>query len=283
VNPPSQTKVAIVTGSSTGIGYETSLALARNGFLTYATLRNMDKAGPLLEAAEKERLPIKVLELDVDSDESVNNAVGKVMQENNQIDVVVNNAGYALVGALEDLSMEEIRAQFETNLFGAIRMMKVVLPIMRKKKGGTIVNVTSMGGRVAVPLDPAYHGTKFALEGISESMRYETEPFGIRVVLVEPGAIRSNFWNNLKMAKGATRPDSPYAPMISGLQDAVGRMIHNSFPPDSVAKVVVEAVTAEKPLPRYIVGDDARGVIEASRKMSDSDFQEMMRKQFFGR
>jgi short-subunit dehydrogenase len=198
-------------------------------------MRNTDKAKPLLDAAEKELLPIKVFELDVDSDESINNAVNRVLQEDGQIDVIVNNAGYALVGALEDLSMQEIRAQFETNLFGAIRMMKAVLPEMRKKKSGTIVNITSMGGRVAVPLDPAYHGTKFGLEGISESMRYETEPFGIRVILVEPGAVRSNFWNNLKVAKGAMKPDSPYAPMISGLQDAVGRTVHDSFPPASVA------------------------------------------------
>lgn len=242
----------------------------------------MDKSKPILEVAEREDLPIKVTELDVDSDESVNSAVARVLQEDEQIDVLVNNAGYALVGALEDLSMEEIRAQFETNLFGAVRMMKAVMPAMRKRRSGTIVNITSMGGRIAVPLDPAYHGTKFGLEGISESMRYETEPFGIRVILVEPGAIRSNFWSNLKIASDAAKPDSPYAPMISGLQEAAGKMVQNSLPPEKVAEVIVAAATAEKPLPRYVVGDDAAGLISASKKMSDADFQDMIRKQFFG-
>jgi NADP-dependent 3-hydroxy acid dehydrogenase YdfG len=133
------------------------------------------------------------MELDVDSDESVNNAIGKIYEKKKRIDVAVNNAGSALVGPLEDLSMEEIRAQFETNLFGALRVMKAVLPTMRENRSGTIVNITSMGGRVAIPLDPAYHGSKFGLEGISESMRYETEPFRIRVIAIEPGNIKSNF------------------------------------------------------------------------------------------
>jgi NAD(P)-dependent dehydrogenase (short-subunit alcohol dehydrogenase family) len=215
--PSDQTeKVAIVTGSSTGIGYATSLALARNGFHTYATVRNLGKAKAIEDVAKEEGLPIELMELDVDSDESVNNAIGKIHEKKKRIDVAVNNAGYALVGPLEDLSMEEIRAQFETNLFGALRVMKAVLPTMRENRSGTIVNITSMGGRVAIPLDPAYHGSKFGLEGISESMRYETEPFGIRVIAIEPGNIKSNFWTNLKIGNKASSPDSPYASMIGG-------------------------------------------------------------------
>ena len=275
-------KVAIVTGSSTGIGYATSLTLARNGFHTYATVRNLGKAKAIEDVAEEEGLPIKVMELDVDSDESVNNTIGKIYEDKKRIDVAVNNAGYALVGALEDLSMQEIRAQFETNLFGAIRVMKAVLPIMRENRSGTIVNITSMGGRVAIPLDPAYHGTKFGLEGISESMRYETEPFGIRVIVIEPGNIKSNFWTNLKIGKKASSPDSPYAHMIRRLQKAAEKMAQDSLPPHEVAKVILAAVTLEKPLPRYTVGEDAAKIIEASKQMSDLDFQNMMRQQFFG-
>lgn len=191
-------KTAVVTGSSSGIGFETSLLLAKNGFRTYATVRNPDKAKAIRDISDKGELPMRIIELDVDSDKSVEDTVHKINDESKRIDVVVNNAGYALVGALEDLSMDEIKAQFETNLFGAIRIMKAVLPIMRKQQGGTIVNVSSMGGRVALPLCPAYHGTKFALEGISESMRFEADSFGIKVILVEPGTIRTNFLSNAK-------------------------------------------------------------------------------------
>ncbi|AIC15812.1 SDR family NAD(P)-dependent oxidoreductase [Nitrososphaera viennensis] len=171
-------QTAIVTGSSSGIGLETSLALARNGFYTYATMRNPAKGKALVDRAEKEKLPLQVAELDVDRDESVKNTIGGIARERKRIDVVVNNAGFALVGALEETSMDEIKAQFETNLFGALRVMKAVIPVMRRQASGTIVNITSMGGKVAIPLDPIYHGTKFALEGITESVRYELQPFG---------------------------------------------------------------------------------------------------------
>ena len=281
--PSDQTdKVAIITGSSTGIGYATSLTLARNRFHTYATVRNLGKAKAIDDLAEEEGLPIKVIELDVDTDESVNNAIGKICEEKKRIDVAVDNAGYALVDALEDLSMQEIRAQFETNLFGAIRVMKAMLPTMRENRSGTIVNLTSMGERVAIPLDPAYHGSKFGLEGISESIRYETEPFWIRVIAIEPSNIKSNFWTNLKIDKKASSPDSPYAPMIRDLQKAARKMAQDSLPPDDAAKVILESVTSEKPLPRYTVGEDAAKIIEASKQMSDLDFQNMMRQQFFG-
>lgn len=165
-------KVAVVTGSSSGIGLETSLLLAKNGFRTFATVRNLDKANAIRNISDKGELPIQVIELDVSSDKSVNTAIDKINDESKRIDVLVNNAGYSLIGALEDLSMDEIKAQFETNLFGTIRVMKAVLPIMRKQK----VNVSSMAGRVGFPLFPVYSGTKFALEGVSESIRLETDP-----------------------------------------------------------------------------------------------------------
>ena len=211
-------KIAVVTGSSSGIGFETSLLLAKNGFRTYATVRNPDKAKAIWDISNKGELPMRVIELDVDSDKSVEDAIHKINDESKRIDVLVNNAGYVLVGALEDLSMDEIKAQFETNLFGAIRAMKAVLPIMRKQQGGTIVNVSSIGGRVALPFCPAYHGTKFALEGVSESMRFETEPLGIKVILVEPGTIRSNLLRNVKVGQKTAEPSSPYAPKLQPLQ-----------------------------------------------------------------
>jgi NAD(P)-dependent dehydrogenase (short-subunit alcohol dehydrogenase family) len=169
-------KVAVVTGSSSGMGYETSLALARNGFYTYATMRKLDGGGgskQILDIAKNENLPLQAIQLDVNNDRSVTDAINRIMSEKNRIDIVVNNAGYDLMGALEESSMDEIKTQFETNFFGAVRVMQAVIPMMRKQGGGIIVNITSLGGRISFPLNSAYHATKFALEGLSESIQYE--------------------------------------------------------------------------------------------------------------
>ena len=265
-------KVVVVTGSSSGIGLETSLLLAKNGFRTFATVRNLDKANAIRNISDKGELPIQVVELDVSSDKSVNAAIDKINDESKRIDVLVNNAGYSLIGALEDLSMDEIKAQFETNLFGTIRVMKAVLPIMRKQKGGTIVNVSSMAGRVGFPLFPAYSGTKFALEGVSESMRLETDPLGIKIVLVEPGTIRSNFASNAIIGQKAAEPNSPYALLVERLQKATARFIDQGTPPEEVAKVILKAVTLDNPDLRYLVGNDAIQMFEARKRMSDQEF-----------
>jgi NAD(P)-dependent dehydrogenase (short-subunit alcohol dehydrogenase family) len=274
-------RIAVVTGSSSGIGFETSLLLAKNGFRTYATVRNPDKAKALRDISDKGELPMRVIELDVDSDKSVEDAIHKINDESKKIDVLVNNAGYVLVGALEDLSMDEIKAQFETNLFGAIRVMKAVLPIMRKQQGGTIVNVSSMGGRVAFPLCPAYHGTKFALEGVSESIRFEADLFGIKVILVEPGTIRSNFLTNAKVGQKTAIPTSPYAPKLQILQKAWGPIFDKGTSPEEVAKVIFKAVTSDNPSLRYMVGDDAIQMMEARKGMSDLEFEGLVKQQFF--
>jgi short-subunit dehydrogenase len=202
---PEGKAVAVVTGSSSGIGLETSLTLARNGFHTYATMRKLEEGSrQITDIAKNENLPLQVIQLDVNNEKSVMDAINIIVKENGRIDALINNAGYALVGALEETSMEEIKAQFETNFFGAVRVMQAVIPIMRKQRSGKIVNITSMGGRIAIPLDSIYHATKFALEWLSESIQYELEPFGIKVILVEPGAVGSNFWKNWRMAAKAS-------------------------------------------------------------------------------
>src|SRR5262249_3842848 len=166
-------RVAVITGASSGIGQETSLTLARNGFLTYATMRNLNKSENLRSLAEEEKLPLKIVMLDVTDDTSVKNGMQLIAAEADRIDVLVNNDDYWLVGAFEDLTIEEIKTQFETNLFGDIRMTQAVLPIMRKQKSGIIVNMNSVFGRYGVPAASAYVSTKFAVEGLSESMAYE--------------------------------------------------------------------------------------------------------------
>jgi NAD(P)-dependent dehydrogenase (short-subunit alcohol dehydrogenase family) len=206
----SSQRVAVVTGSSSGIGFETSLSLARNQFVTYATMRNLNKS-QVFETALKEKIPLTVAQLDVSDDVSVNSAIDTVLKEHGRIDVLVNNAGYDLFGSLEELTLEEIREQFETNFFGAIRATKAVIPVMRKQGNGTIVNISSIGGRVGLlPFNTAYHASKFALEGYTESLRQELIEFGINVILIKPGAIGTNFMNNIRTAKNYNPNHSPY-------------------------------------------------------------------------
>jgi NAD(P)-dependent dehydrogenase (short-subunit alcohol dehydrogenase family) len=274
-------KVAIVTGSSTGIGYETSLALARDGFLTYATMRNVNKAENIKSIATKESLPLHVKQLDVTDDISVKNAVQAISSETGgRIDVLVNNAGYGLNGAFEDLSMDEIKAQYETNFFGLIRVTQAVLPTMRRQKSGTIVNISSGAGRFGFPSGSAYVSTKFAIEGLSESMSYELEPFGIKVVIVEPGVIRTNFGNGLVVAKKSQDPNSPYSMMMKKIANAFEQMTKNASSPDLVANVVLNAVKDENPNLRYLAGNDVEQWLGAKKNMSDEEFYKMMNQNF---
>jgi NAD(P)-dependent dehydrogenase (short-subunit alcohol dehydrogenase family) len=193
-------KVAVVTGSSTGIGFETCLLFARSGIRTYATMRDLMKADLIKDIAEKEKLPLKVIQLDVDKDDSVAEAFKQICEDEGngrmRIDILVNNAGFGLFGALEDQSIEDIKKQFETNLFGAIRTIQHVLPIMRDQRSGTIVNISSLAGYIGFPASSVYNSTKFALEGVSESLAYEIEPYGISMILIEPGVVNTNFVKN---------------------------------------------------------------------------------------
>jgi NAD(P)-dependent dehydrogenase (short-subunit alcohol dehydrogenase family) len=273
----SNQKVAVVTGSSSGIGFETSLTLARSGFLTYATMRNLGKGATIKSVATKEGLPIRVVQLNVTEGRSINDAIHSIKSDVGKIDVLVNNAGYGLNGAFEDLAMEEIKAQYETNLFGVIRVTQAVLPIMRKQKSGIIVNISSGAGRFGYPGGSAYVSTKFAIEGLSESMAYELEPFGIRVVLVEPGVIKTNFVNSIVAAKKSQDPNSPYAQLMQNVAASFQHMIEGGSSTDVVAKVVLKAVTSENPTLRYLAGKDVETWIEGKKSMSDEEFYKMMK------
>lgn len=266
--------VAVVTGSSTGNGFETSLLLAKNKFYTYATMRNLDKSTRTKEIAKKDSLSLEVLQLDVIDDKSVADAIDMISNRHRRIDVLVNNAGYDMHGAVEDLSIDEIKTQFETNFFGAVRLMKAVLPLMRKQRSGIIVNVSSIGGRIGVPLNSAYTSSKFALEGFSESMKYELEGFGIRVILIEPGAVKTNFLENIKWAQEAVKSDSPYAELSKKVSEGVRESFKQaSSSPLQVAEAILNAIKSENPNTRYLVGDDAAAIIERRKKSSDFEFE----------
>ena len=269
-------KVAIVTGSSSGIGYETALVLARNGFRTYATMRNLEKAKAISDVAKREKLQLHTIKLDVTDEKSVNDAIKTIKSDAGRIDVLVNNAGYGLTGSLEDLSMSEIKAQYETNVFGLIRVTQAVLPIMREQKSGIIVNISSIGGKMALPLSSPYIGTKFAVEGLSESIAYDLEPHGIKVVIIEPGAIKTNFDTGLVVAKKTLNPSSPYFKSMQQLQNSLNSLLKNGTSPTKVAEVILGAVMSPSPNLRYTVGEDAALLVQKRRELPDSEFQKFV-------
>jgi NAD(P)-dependent dehydrogenase (short-subunit alcohol dehydrogenase family) len=276
--------VAVVTGSSSGIGFETSVLLAKNGFITYATMRNLDKSDAIIDLKQKEKLPLEVLKLDVTNDKSVKEAIEKISNEQETIDVLINNAGYGLVGPLEELSIQEFKEQFETNVFGVIRVIQEILPIMRKQRHGTIVNISSVAGRIGFPLTSAYVSSKFALEGLSESMAYEIEPFGIKVILIEPGVIKTNFDGNLKIGKKVSTTattnnrNSPYADITEKRIAGFKPRFENGSPPIEVAKVILNVITSKNipPESRYLVGNDAFKLIEIRKNKSDKEFRRLV-------
>ena len=272
-------KVALVTGSSSGIGYETSLALAREGYFTYATMRDLKKEAVIKKIAEEENLPLKVIELDVDNDDSVQNAVETIIEEKQRIDVLVNNAGWGIWGTAEDVSIEEFRAQFETNFFSVVRMIQKVAPIMRKQGTGDIVNISSIAGRIGFPVSTAYISSKFAIEGLSESLRYELGPFGVDVIIIEPGVIKTNFFDSMKTAKKA---DDTYKEITEKVISGVKMMAEMGTPPKEVANVIIKSLKEEKPLPRYVVGNDAAMFLEAKKMKTDIEFENYLKKELYG-
>jgi len=272
-------KVAIVTGSSSGIGYETSLALARDGFYTFATVRNPKKAEKILQIAKKEKLNIEIIELNVDDEKSISAAVEKIISKKQRIDVLVNNAGWGLFGSVEDVSMKDFRAQFETNFFGIISIIQKVAPIMRKQGSGVIVNVSSVAGRIGFPGSPAYISSKFALEGLSESLRYELGQFGVKIIIIEPGVIKTNFFSSMKIAE--PKPDSPYKEITEKVIMGIKMMAELGTPPSEVATTILNAIKEENPRPRYIVGNDAQMFLEAKKTKTDAEFENYLKKELF--
>jgi len=274
-------KVAVITGTSSGIGFETALALAREGYYTYATMRDTTKSDKIKELGKKDNLKIDVLELDVDDENSVKTAIQKILDQKQRIDVLVNNAGWGLWGCVEDVSIDEFKAQFDTNFFSIIRLIQEVGPTMRKQGSGTIVNISSVVGRIGFPASPAYISSKFALEGLSESLRFELAPVGVNVVIIEPGVIKTNFMKNMRMAE-KSESDTVYKDITDKVVSGVKMMAEMGTHPKEVADTIVKAVKDEKPLPRYIVGNDASMFLEAKKSKTDIEFENYLKKELYG-
>jgi len=272
-------KVAVITGTSSGIGFETALAFAREGYYTYATMRDTSKGDKIKEISQKENLKINILELDVDKDDSVKIAIKQVLDQNQRIDVLVNNAGWGIWGCVEDVSIDEFKAQFETNFFGNIRLVQEVVPAMRVKCSGIIVNVSSYAGRIGFPVSSAYTSSKFALEGLSESLRLELAPFGVNVIVIEPGIVNTNFFKPMKMAK-KLELNTAYKAMTDKIIPRIISKAKLGIHPQEVATIIIDAVKSEIPLQRYHVGDDAAKFLEARRSKTDIELENYIKKRY---
>lgn len=268
------TRVALVTGASSGIGEATARELAAAGLTVYAAARRVERMQPLTEVG------IRPLALDVTDDASMEAAVERIVAEQGRIDVLVNNAGYGSYGAIEDVPMEEARAQVEVNVFGAARLIQLVLPHMRAQRSGTIVNVTSMGGKISTPLGGWYHATKFALEALSDCLRMEVAPFGIDVVVIEPGGIRTE-WSGIAADKvRAVSGTGPYAPQGNAVADSLASESNarRSSQPELIGRTIRRAVTARRPRTRYAVGFGAKPMIAVHALLPDRTYDAMMRR-----
>lgn len=273
-------KTVLVTGCSSGIGYATCLVFARNNFATYGSVRDLSKAERIQEIINKEKLPLKIIRLDVNEDESIRIAIQKIISDSGGIDILINNAGYGMFGPIEEISIEEIKEQFETNFFGTIRLIKAIVPIMRKQRNGTIVNISSMVGRFGVPLNAAYVSSKFALEGLSESISFELEEFGIKVILVEPGVIQTDFFHNLKIEGNDTK--SPYFKLMDKrIGFLKGSMKNSVSSSDQVANIILHAVNSRDPDMRYVIGIDATNSIHMRNSLSDREFMKWIKDGMF--
>jgi len=272
-------RIALITGSNSGIGLATSVYLARRGYTVWATMRNLERSGELGHAIAAEKLPIEIAQLDVCDDSSVQSAVAQILQKSGRIDVLVNNAGYGLRGAVEEVSLDEWRRQFETNFFGALRVTQAVLPQMRAQRSGAIVNISSVLGRMAIPFSGPYVASKFALEGLTETLRYELAPWNIKVILIEPGFIATNFQQNAQVAQAAQSEDSPYAIFKRASGRRVQSNIYRAAPPERVAETIYRAITHPNPALRYAVGRDARLILPLRRFLPAGLFERILTKQ----
>ncbi len=268
------TRVALVTGGSSGIGEQTALRLRDAGFTTYAVARRVDRMETLARGG------VTTFAMDVTDDASMVAGVERVIADHGRLDVLVNNAGYGSYGSVEDVPIDEARRQFEVNVFGLARLIQLVTPQMRAQASGRIINVSSIGGKFYEPLGAWYHATKFAVEGLSDSLRVELAPYGIRVVIIEPGPIRTE-WNTIsreslvEVSRGTAYEDQ--AEKVRSRMEKADQPMTSSGP-EVVAHKIVKAATTSRPKPRYPVGRGAGTIMGARRVLPDRAFDRIVKR-----
>ncbi|MEM9737672.1 MAG: oxidoreductase [Bacteroidota bacterium] len=268
----SQQKIALVTGGSSGIGKATVLELYKQGYKVYAAARNLDKMKDLEEQG------ISIIQLDVTDEKATKSCIDQVIKKENKIDVLVNGAGMGVFGSVEETSMEDAHYQFDVNLFGMARLTKYVVPHMRKRKAGTIVNISSMIGKFPVPLGAYYIASKHAVEGWSDCLRIELEPFNIRVIIIEPGVTKTGFGEAMKAAFLARSSKGPYQDFI--FKPNQKKEASEPTDPLLVAETIAKAISNSKPATRYPVGKDAKYLLWLRKWVSDRYFDKVVKEKF---
>jgi NAD(P)-dependent dehydrogenase (short-subunit alcohol dehydrogenase family) len=261
--------VALVTGTSSGIGLATATHFARQGHEVWAGVRTPATATDLQETIERDRLPIRVIGLDVDDPASVQRGVGEVQDKAGRIDVLVNNAGIGGGGPIEDVPVDWAQSLFQTNYFGVVRMVQAVLPGMRQRRSGAIVNVSSIAGRLAIAGHGHYSAVKHALEAMSEALAQEVQRFDIRVAIVEPGVVVTPIFTK---ARRFADPASPYFDHVRRLLLLYQKQMPHAAQPEDAARVIYEAATTTQPKLRWLVGEDARLLVAGRQRTSDEDY-----------
>ena len=262
----------LITGASTGIGKETARKLLEEGYVVYAAARRVERMQDL------EELGAIALKMDVTKEEDMVAGVERIKAERGGTDILVNNAGFGLYGAMEDLPLDDARYQFEVNLFGLARLTQLVLPYMRARRAGKIVNISSIGGKVYSPLGAWYHATKHALEGWSDCLRFELRQFGIDVIVIEPGIIRTDFGNVALGPLQERSGDSAYAGIAKGMAASMENLDSAGFgsPPSVIANAILKAIRAKRPKARYAAGQYARPLLFLRRLLSDRMFDRII-------
>lgn len=265
-------KTAVVTGASSGMGKEIARTLLKEGYHVYAAARQVEKMSDL------QALGATLLRMDISRDEDIRAAVDVILTRSGTVDLLVNNAGFGLYGPVEEVDLDEARYQFEVNLFGTARLTQLLLPAMRQQRSGTVVNITSMGGKIYTLLGAWYHATKHALEGWSDCLRLELAPFGIRVVIVEPGLIETGFGDVLGAGLVRRSGNGPYAKMVQAVAKSTSDAYGNGrgTPPSVIADIVVKAAAAKNPRTRYVAGKYAAPMIAIRKWFGDRMFDRII-------
>ena len=274
----SRQPTALITGASSGIGRVTATYLAERGFHVIATSRSLERLDTLVEEMASQKLAFTPIQLDINRNEGVNRVMPGVIADQGPIDVLINNAAYSLWGPIQTLSVSEVKTMFEANFFGAIRMIHSVLPGMIEKGSGVVINVSSVLGRMATPFNGAYASSKFALEGLSEALRTEVKPFGVKVALVEPGLFNTNFQQNTVLAEGVDGQETVYTPLIEGYRKNHDRFQSFGKDPIKVAKVIHSIIESRNPPFRNPVGADARAGIFGTRVLPEKIYWPLLDK-----
>ena len=268
-------KVILITGASSGIGKDTALNLIKEGHIVYGAARRISKMKDIVEAGGHS------IKMDILSNEDVDRALDQVISEQNRIDVLVNNAGYGLWGAVETISIDEAKRQFDVNIFGLAYLTKKVIPLMRNQKSGKIINMSSMGGKVYTPFGAWYHATKYALEGWSDCLRIELKDFGIDVILIEPGVIRTEFQNVMIGSTVKRSVGTPYEKKIRALEKATDEMYARGLgsPPSVITKLISKAIDSQKPKRRYVGGLFAKPMLFIKKWFGDKMYEKAIMSQ----